>query len=605
MASVFVHAALPLVARRLFPLPAGRERALAVTAALLATWPDLDLVTFVFERRPPDVLAHGGITHALWTAAMAAVLAVAVVFRELRWGSRDWKRVLLYFAAAASSHGIVDAMTANEHGVALFAPFLDARVASPWKLLPALQTGLQEALGFVGLLVVANELLYVVLPVAIAVMIADARRDADAERSKRAWRVAVGWGACAIGLRVAMPSWFAPTTPRVLAAVGSADAGDPQAIRHDDLPDGKLVTQLDALRARGLFDRVLEPAHPAWSSSFFPSWFGGEAGRWADPTTTLVWRTLTGFSPPSAAEAQGWARTSKDRLFTLSPTEKLDIALGRYDFPATREALAHSHNKRPLPRYWSGRCNGIAAAAIATPEPHRVVDVIAKDGTSIRFHPNDVKSLLSVAYYQVPSTLIGEVCDVVALDAGATCSMNPAVLVLAAVNRIGLARRTFLVDALPTIAKQYYAVASARIDLVGNPRPLGGEKTDAKLAGRATAVQDVAITLVLSSTTLGYARANVRDPAQPGHYARVGVVPVTMSYRARLAIDGAGELVGGMWTGDPPDGPDNVLIVDGEPERAGENLAAAPAIPWPLVRELARISAADDEPPALDLRATR
>ena len=605
MASVFVHAALPLVARRLFPLPAGRERALAVTASLLAAWPDLDLVAFVFERRPPDVLAHGGITHALWTAGMAAVLAVAIVFRELRWGSRDWKRVLFYFAAAAGSHGIVDALTANDHGVALFAPFVDARVASPWKLLPALQTGLQEAFGFVGLLVVANELLYVVLPVAILVMMAEAGR--DPERRKRAWRVGAGWGACAIGLRLAMPAWFAPTTPRVLAAVGSADAGDPQAIRHDDLPEGKLITRLDDLRSRGLLDRALEPAHPAWSSSFFPSWFGGEAGRWRDPTTTLVWRTLTGFTPPSATEARAWAGASKERLSTLSPTEKLDLALGRYDFPATWQALGHSHNKRPLPRYWSGRCNGIATAAIATPEPHRVVDVIARDGTPIPFHPNDVKSLLSVAYYQVPSTLVGEVCDVVALDAGAKCSMNPAVLVIAAANRIGIARRTFLVDALPTIAKQYYAVASARIDRVGAPRPLGGEKIDAALVGRATAVQDVAITLVLSSTTLGYARADVRDPAQPhgGHYARVGVVPVTMSYRARLALDDGGELVGGMWTGDPPDGPDNVLIVEGEPELVGENLAAATAIPWSFVRELARLSAGEAEPAVLDLRAPR
>lgn len=613
MASVFVHAALPLVARRLFPLPEGRDRTLAITAVILAVWPDLDLVTFVLERRPPEVLAHGGITHALWTAGMAAVLAVALVFRDLRWGSRPWKQVLLYFAAAAASHGVVDALTANEHGVALFAPFVEARIASPWKLLPALQTGLQEALGFVGLLVVANELLYAVLPVAVAVMIVDARRERGAaarkEKVGRALRVGGLWLGCAVGLRLAMPEWFAPTVPRVLTAVGSLDAGDPQAIRHDDLPDGKLLTRLDDLRARGLLDRTLEPAHPAWSSSFFPSWFGGEAGRWTEPTTTLVWRTLTGFTPPSAAEAQHWTRTSKEptskaRLFDLSPTEKLDIALGRYDFPATWQALRHSHNKRPLPRYWSGRCNGVAAAAIATPEPHRVVEVIAADGTSISFHPNDVKSLLSVAYYQVPATtLIGNLCNVVALDAGAECSMNPAVLVIAVANRIGLARRSFLVDALPTIAKQYYAVASARIDLVGNLRPLGGEKTDAALASRATAVQDVAITLDLSSTTLGYARANVREGTEPpGRYAKVGVVPVTMSYRARLALDGNRELLGGRWTGDPPDGPDNVMIVEGDPELSGDRLAAADAIPWPFVRELARLSAADDGPATLDLR---
>ena len=42
---------------------------------------------------------------------------------------------------------------------------------------------------------------------------------------------------------------------------------------------------------------------------------------------------------------------------------------------------------------------------------------------------------------------------------------------LALLNRLGLAKDTFLIDALPTIAKQYYAVAGARVHLRGEPHP--------------------------------------------------------------------------------------------------------------------------------------
>jgi hypothetical protein len=400
-----------------------------------------------------------------------------------------------------------------------------------------------------------------------------------------------------------MPLDFRPTAPRVVRA------GDMREIPTADLPDGKLVVKLDELRP--YFDQDLAPNEKTWSSTFFPTWFGGHAGRWMDGAPALAWRTLVGFQAPKSDVARVWAKRAaagdadaRQRIFRLSPTEKLDIAFGHWDFPATEQALAVTHDRRPRPRYWSGRCNGIASASISVAEPFRVVEVIGLDGTPVEFHPNDIKALLAVAYDDSQSkAVVGGVCTTIAFDAGGACSMDPAVLVVAIANRIGRARKSFLVDALPTIAKQYYAVASAHVH-VADPRDKGTTPIDPAIASRVTRVVDASIDLVLSSTTLPLSAGDHRDAtsSDPTTYLRVGLVPVPMHYTATLALDAAGELVGGMWTGHPADGPDDLLIVTSGPALEGDMLSEANRIPWSFVRELADASIQEGAQPKLDLR---
>ena len=602
MASLLAHAAVPLIARQAFPVPGGLERRLAVVAVLCACWPDLDLLTLAFEIRPNELLGHRGLSHSLFTAAVVALVAGVVGFRKLGLGSRPWWRVVAFLFGAAASHGLLDALTTGDIGVALFAPLENGRHLAPFKLLPVCPGGMNEYFGAWGMWTLANEVLYVLIPLALVVSVLR-----DPELKRRMAMTAGAWLAGVVLLRTAMPEYFTPSVARIIKPVGTTEAGNPKDIPHDDLPDGKLVTRLSELRARGLFDTTLAPANPMWSSSFFPAWFGGEGGRWADGAPRLVWRTLFGFQAPTEEQGKAWLASSDPRIFTLAPTEKIDLAFGRLGFPTTRQSLAGTHNRKPMPRYWNGRCNGIATASMATPEPFRVVDVIGVDGSHIRFHPNDVKSLLALAYDEPKTRLpIGDVCDEVKFDAGATCSMNPAVLVLALLNRLGIAKDTFLIDALPTIAKQYYAVASARVHLRGEPHPKGSTPIDAALAPRVVSLVDVDMELTLSSTTLAYARANVKDPASADgtRYQKVGVVPVVMKYEATLALDADSELIGGRWTGEPADGPDDVLIVQGGPKLVkGDRLPAADEIPWPFVRELAKASADETSAlPTLDLR---
>jgi inner membrane protein len=576
LASLLAHAAIPLIGRKVMP----PSRKLTIAAVALSIWPDSDLLTLAFEIRPNEPLGHRGLSHSLFVACALAAIVTFVWFRD------TWRRTLPFLAIVAASHGLLDAATSGDVGVALFAPLTNARFSLP-KLLPGCPMGLDEYLGRFGMLTLANEMLYVVLPLALVIALLD-----DEGPRMRLAIIGGVWLVCAVLLRTTWPESFAASMPRTMTAVTELDQ-----IRHDDLPDGALVTRLDRLRALGLFDHALTPATPAWSSSFFPSWFGAESGRWMDGSPRLVWRTLFGMSPPTESDARAWMHDDA-RLFSLAPTEKIDLALGHYDFPATREALSFTHDARPRPRYWFGRCNGVSAAATSEPEPFRVVDVISKDGAHVRFHPNDVKALLAVAYSKPRKwTLVGGLCETVAFDPGAACSMNPAVLVIALLNRVGIAKQSIVVDVLPTIANQYYAVASVNVHIASEHAP----ESPLELAGKhVTSLVETKIDLVLSSTTLSYARANVRE--DDSHYARVGVVPVPFSYSATLAV-ADGELVGGRWTGNPPDGPDNVVIIEGGPavDDAGM-LMTGKNIPWELVQKLARASADDTQSATIDLR---
>ena len=221
--------------------------------------------------------------------------------------------------------------------------------------------------------------------------------------------------------------------------------------------------------------------------------------------------------------------------------------------------------------------------------------------------PRRPKALLARAYYDTESEIgFGESCHEVSFDAGSECSMNPALFVIALANRVGIARGSFLLDALPTIAKQYYPVAKARIDVVQAPHPANAADVEPAMRDRVRSFVDVAIELVLSSTTVSYPKANRRDEKDPSgtRYRRVGLVPVVMRYSATIGLDDRGELVAGRWTGDPDDGPDTIYIVDAPPRLVGDGmLAAADTIPWRFVQDLARASVDEGEVmPTIDLR---
>jgi inner membrane protein len=572
MATLVTHAALPFIVSGALDLDPRERTRVTVAAAIVSCLPDLDTLSFLADVPARDPWGHRGGMHSIVFGLLLG--AAAMLFLPRR--PRIWAFVL----GAAVSHGLIDFFTHGDLGVALFAPFTAQRFLFPWGPIAVSPLGVDEMLGRFGALVLLNEALVVLLP---AWLIVRAAQREPARLVTGIWLVSLP----VAGL--AMPGLLQPL-PRPLEAYVPEDP-DFAPLRWLPSDDGGVVTRFDELKARGLFDTELSAAQTPWSSSFFPSWYGGEAGRWQDPRSELVLRTLRGVTPPSPEELKSNALDVE----RLSPLEKYDLAVGAYDLPATKKTLAFTHNGHP--RYWHGLCNGVATAAMNNPEPFRTVDVVNPDGIHVRFLPNDTKALLAASYFWM-SEVVGLklLCGYVGLDSGRVCSMNAGAAVLATLNRLGIDRSSYLVDVHPSRQAQLYAVARGRVSIRKGPYAYDGAQTSKRLSGKVTQLLDVDLTLILSSTTLPYAPAN-RPTVDPTRYEKVGLVPATFTWPATLALGADGEILGGRWTGVPPDGPDTFLFTSGGPEMldgGAGTLAFNPWVKWSNVQKLAAASVDDD-----------
>jgi membrane-bound metal-dependent hydrolase YbcI (DUF457 family) len=123
--SSIAHAAVAVIANQVLDR-ADRKTSMVWVAAIAATAPDLDTVGWVFRGgHGPLSVAHRGISHSLFVAAIAAALMTAV------W---NWRRPLHspartcgYFALVIASHGLLDWLSSYGDGVALLAPFANQR----------------------------------------------------------------------------------------------------------------------------------------------------------------------------------------------------------------------------------------------------------------------------------------------------------------------------------------------------------------------------------------------------------------------------------------------------------------------------------------------
>lgn len=563
MASVFAHAAVIVVGRGSAP---KRQLLAAIGCALVA---DLDFVLAPLSEAPDDLFAHRGIGHSL-----VAVLGVAAIASLLLGGTR---RTFVHFLAAGLSHLFLDLITWGGPGVALFAPFSAHRFLLPpaLRLIPVVPIGVDEYFGRLGAFAILNELLFVIAPVLLfAWVVKFFVRDHAARERQLFGVIAILWISVAALARITAPGTFAPPRERLITARDASPEADLSGVA------GPLVTRFDELQAKGLFDRPLRPTRVPWASEFFPFWFGGHAGRWQDPAPTLIARTLFGTKAGGAPQER------------LSPTEKYDLSRGDASFTTTTATLALTHNRSPLPRFWFGLCNGAAAAAMAVEEPFRSVDVVKDDGSRVRFHPNDIKALLAAAYFEPAEiSAVGELCKEVSFDSGRRCSVHPAALLIAALNRVGLTGESFLLEAHSTRQTQYFPVASVTVRIARQPYAPSSEPIIAELKPRVAKLVDVAMEFELASTLLRASSANVPDESLLGAYQRVGTHPVVLTYEATLALDAEGELIGGRYTGDPADGPDQLQFVSGSPSLNDDGtISAFPGLRWSAIDALAKAS---------------
>lgn len=106
----------------------------------LATLVDLDAIGRPFGWGDVALLGgHRALTHSLPFAIAAGILVTWLCF----WRTETPGRIAVYLVLATASHGLLDLLTPYGAGVALLAPFSDARVLSPWQPF----TGVVEVFG--------------------------------------------------------------------------------------------------------------------------------------------------------------------------------------------------------------------------------------------------------------------------------------------------------------------------------------------------------------------------------------------------------------------------------------------------------------------------
>lgn len=358
------------------------------------------------------------------------------------------------------------------------------------------------------------------------------------------------------------------------------DANHIKWIPSHDLPNQKLVLNFKELYDKNLLNKKLniKSGEKPWSSSFFPAWYGGASGRWQKGNFLNAMKTLFGNGSHKSdkvlkeiTEASYGKKSAKKYITKISATEKYDLLVGDYHFTSTIiEGMMRGHKSGSilgkLPKAWDGYCNGVSAAGLLHKEPFRQVDVINKDGHKISFHPNDIKALLSLAYYNVDGYFrIGDRCNLSSSKAKtingriaskACRDMNPGSLVVALTNRIGIAGTSFVVDKNRFNSVSNHPVGSTKVTTLGTPYKIS--RRQFPYASKNTKfLADVRIDMEIGSTTEKYKDASKLNPrAGRGYYYKVGFKPEYISYFATIELDRELNILGGEWKGGKKQAPD-------------------------------------------------
>jgi len=162
MPTVLTHPALPLA----IGLGLGRDiiaPRLLVAGVVVSILPDLDVLAFRLGVPYSSPLAHRGLSHSLFFAALVALLG-AGCHRLLKTRSST---AFMFLLAATASHGILDAFSNGGLGIALLWPFSSERYFAPYPVIEVSPIGVSRFLSSRGAVVLESELLWVWAPCAV------------------------------------------------------------------------------------------------------------------------------------------------------------------------------------------------------------------------------------------------------------------------------------------------------------------------------------------------------------------------------------------------------------------------------------------------------
>jgi hypothetical protein len=266
-----------------------------------------------------------------------------------------------------------------------------------------------------------------------------------------------------------------------------------------------------------------------WTDFYWPDNRGGAAYRWRSKASLFKYDDI------KAADAR---RLMPEEVALLSPLEKYDIYMGRYDFPSVKRARVLNASYR---EDWEGLCDAVAATGLNLREPGPVT-VTSVDGKRISFGSSDLKALLAHYYgrvFRFNDTLVGENCAVPSpSDPDVRCrDVNPGAFHLLLANLVGREKKNFIADMTWDLTAWNHIVTAyhARVIEEVEPGPSASRK-----AKKALKIGNIV-------TYLG-----VADPTDERHQSASLSRRVYLEYVLELDADGA--IVGGEWiTQDHPD----------------------------------------------------
>jgi hypothetical protein len=296
-----------------------------------------------------------------------------------------------------------------------------------------------------------------------------------------------------------------------------------------------------------------------WTDDYWGTYKGGIANRWQVRPAVPNSSNFKDYMYKVMTKEEVLASKEGD-LDNLSPAEKYDILMGRYDYPLTTgqwNKTFKARNSSGLVPTWFGICHGWAPATIAEPEPGKEAVMTNADGIQIKFYSSDIKALMSQIYAELRDATFRQYL-------GTRCNTANNAITLDETGRILLDRcRDVNPGALHLVLAEYlgnedpgkrrsFVADVTRQDEVWN-QPVTGYKSeigelkffdpakDPRAAKRAEGTKYV----VSVTTKLYYVKelAPARLPRQPlkAQYTKA----MTLSYD--LELDQLGTIIGGEW----------------------------------------------------------
>lgn len=163
MASAFSHAIAALAIGKVYT-----QNNLSIKTATIgmvcSVIPDLDAIGYWMGVPYESVWGHRGITHSFFFAMLFSLAVIKVLYPAQLLFSKIYWLKWIYFFAATSSHGILDAITNGGLGVAFFAPFENSRYFFPFRPVQVSQISITGFFSTRGVTVLQSEIMWIWLP---------------------------------------------------------------------------------------------------------------------------------------------------------------------------------------------------------------------------------------------------------------------------------------------------------------------------------------------------------------------------------------------------------------------------------------------------------